>query len=231
MLDEVIYQDHENRRGEASEDAEGETAASRAYHALERMIVMLDLPPSGTTTERALIDRLGLGRTPVREAIQRLSWEGLIDVRPRAGLVIAPLRASDWPLVVAAREGVEIVLARSAARHASEAMAARLATASDAMDRAIGHDDVGSFLEADKLLDEAVAEAADNPYAVRVAGPLQTHSRRFWFRYQSRTGLARSAGRHMRLIAAILDRDEEAAAREAGLLMTMLRELAEAASR
>ena len=55
-----------------------EPAAQRAYRALERMIVTLDLSPGGTTTEGALIERLALGRTPVREAIQRLAWDGLI---------------------------------------------------------------------------------------------------------------------------------------------------------
>ncbi|RVB34886.1 GntR family transcriptional regulator, partial [Mesorhizobium sp. M7A.F.Ca.CA.001.07.2.1] len=68
-----------------------EPAATRAYHVLEHMIVTLELAPASFVTEGALIDRLGLGRTPVREAIQRLAWEGLLDVRPRAGIAIAPL--------------------------------------------------------------------------------------------------------------------------------------------
>ena len=50
----------------------------------------LELAPGSVATEGTLILRLGLGRTPVREAIQRLAWEGLIEVRPRAGLAIAP---------------------------------------------------------------------------------------------------------------------------------------------
>src|SRR5690606_24498524 len=83
-----------------------EPAAQRAYRALEKMIVTLELPPAAVVTERVLIDSLDLGRTPVREAIQRLAWEGLIEIRPRAGLAIAPLRAQDWVLIVEARRGV-----------------------------------------------------------------------------------------------------------------------------
>jgi len=208
-----------------------EAAASRAYRALERMIVTLELPPASTTTEGALIDMLALGRTPVREAIQRLAWEGLVAVRPRAGLEIAPLDAADWPLVVDARAGVEAVLARSAARHISGEAAERLREASGTMGEAVAGRDVLAFLAADKLLDEVIADAADNAFAARVAAPLQTHSRRFWFRYQSGTGLAQSAAHHMRLIKAILDRDEWQAGREAERLMAMLRGLADQAAR
>ena len=207
----------------SSRSATGEPAAARAYRALERMIVTLELAPGSVATEGALIERLGLGRTPVREAIQRLAWEGLVEVRPRAGLAIAPLHAGDWLRVLDARRGVEIVLARSAARFVTREAAdllpcggARHAEGGDA-------GDVIAFLEADKALDEAMALAADNPFAARVAAPLQTHSRRFWFRYQADTGLAEAAERHVALIRAILDGDEDGAGSEAERLMALLR--------
>lgn len=216
---------------DATKEMPAEGAAARAYRALERMIVTLELPPSATTTEGALIELLELGRTPVREAIQRLAWEGLVEVRPRAGIAIAPLKASEWPLVIDARRGVEILLARSAARHATADAAARLADASRAMNRAVAAGNVIAFLEADKLLDEITAQAADNAFAARVAAPLQTHSRRFWYRFQSDTGLTHAAQHHVGLIGAILDGDEEQAGREADQLMAMLRQLAVQAAR
>ena len=77
--------------------------AAKAYRTLEHMIVTLELAPASFVTEGALIERLGLGRTPVREAIQRLAWEGLLDVRPRAGIAIAPLHPGDWLRVLDAR--------------------------------------------------------------------------------------------------------------------------------
>lgn len=208
-----------------------EPAAQRAYHALEEMIVTLQLPPAAITTEKALIESLQLGRTPVREAIQKLAWEGLIEIRPRAGLAIAPLKAQDWVLIIEARRGVETVLARAAARHASPSALARLQDAARAMHTAVVANDVAAFLEADKLLDEIIAEASDNIFAARVAAPLQTHSRRFWYRYHSESGLARAAALHVALIRAILDRDEIRAALEAEKLMVMLRELAEETAR
>lgn len=208
-----------------------EAAATRAYRTLERMIVTLELPPSAITTEAALIERIGLGRTPVREAIQRLAWEGLVEIRPRAGLAVAPLHAGDWLRVLDVRRGVEQVLARSAARLVTRDTAERFQDAAMAMHEAVLAADVEAFLVADKSLDEVLADAADNAFAARVAAPLQTHSRRFWFRYQRDNGLAGSAEHHVRLIRAILERDEQAASAEAGSLIDMLRAHAEAASR
>lgn len=198
---------------------------------LERMIVTLDLAPGAVTTEGALIDRLKLGRTPVREAIQRLSWEGLVEVRPRAGLAVAPLERGDWLKVIDARQGVEIVLARSAARFATGPLVVRFREAALAMESAVKTGEVLKFLDADKTLDEALCAAADNFFAARLAAPLQTHSRRFWFRYQAESGLARAAEQHVRLIRAILRRNEEEAGWEAETLMRLLRAYAEAVAR
>ncbi|PAP96448.1 GntR family transcriptional regulator [Mesorhizobium wenxiniae] len=214
-----------NETGPASEPV-----AVKAYRVLEHMIVTLELAPSSFITEGAVIDRLGLGRTPVREAIQRLAWEGLLDVRPRAGIAIAPLHPGDWLRVLDARRGVEVVLARSAARFVTREAADLFHDAALAMQKAVISGNVLAFIQADKALDEALALAADNPFAARLAAPLQTHSRRFWFRYKADTGLAESAEHHVALIRSILDGDEDAAAKDAKRLMALLRGHAEAAA-
>lgn len=210
--------------------ASAEPAAIKAYHGLEHMIVTLELAPASFVTESTLIDRLGLGRTPVREAIQRLAWEGLLDVRPRAGIAIAPLHPGDWLRVLDARRGVEVVLARSAARFVTREAADLFHEAALAMQKAVISGNVLAFIQADKALDEALALAADNPFAARLAAPLQTHSRRFWFRYKADTGLAESAEHHVALIRSILDGDEEGAAKDAKRLMALLRGHAETAA-
>ncbi|QDC01296.1 GntR family transcriptional regulator [Mesorhizobium sp. 8] len=211
-------------------DPSTELASAKAYRGLEKMIVTLELAPGAVVTERVLIEHLSLGRTPVREAIQRLTWEGLLEVRPRAGIVVAPLNAADWLRVIDARRGVETVLARSAARFLAADAAPHFQATALAMHDAVLGNDVLGFLEADKSLDEALTRAADNPFAARLAAPLQTHSRRFWYRFQSGTGLAESAANHVALIGAVLDRDEERAGIEADRLMSLLRLHAQAAA-
>ena len=212
-------------------EATQESATRRAYRALERMIVTLELSPGSVTTEGALIERIGLGRTPVREAIQRLAWEGLLEVRARAGLAVTPLHASDWVKIIDARRGVEAVLARAAARHATRETAQRFHDALLAMRKAVVAGNVLAFLQADKALDEAMADASDNPYAAMIAEPLQIHSRRFWYRYQAESGLSAAADRHMTLIKAVLEGNGDEAEAESDRLMALLRSYAEEATR
>ncbi|PSJ59466.1 GntR family transcriptional regulator [Pseudaminobacter soli (ex Li et al. 2025)] len=207
-----------------------ESVSAKAHRALEKMIVTLELAPGSVTTERALIEKLRLGRTPVREAIQRLAWEGLILVRARTGLEITPLHAADWLRVLDARRGVEVILARSAARFVTPDLAPRFQATAIAMHDAVLSNDVLGYLDADKSLDEVMALAADNQFAARLVAPLQTHGRRFWFRFRSGTGLAEAAGNHVALIRAILARDEDAAATEADRLVALLRLHAQAAA-
>ena len=187
------------------------TQSERAYRALERMIVTLKLQPGETLTEGALIERIGLGRTPVREAIQRLAWEGLLEVRPRSGVQIAPLEPADFPKVLAARKGVEMLLAWGAAHYASPEHDIQFRKVEKDMLAAVAKKSVDAFLDADKAFDVVLGLAAANPYASRLAGPLQTHSRRFWFRRQRPDSLKSAADRHVALIGAIVARNEDGA--------------------
>ena len=196
--------------------------ATQAYLILERDIVTLRLAPGQMLTEAQLIDRVGLGRTPVREAVQRLAWEGLMEIRPRAGVAIAALDPSDFAKVLDARRGIEQVLAKCAARYASSADDEAFAFVGDEMREAAETADVDLFLDADKAFDTVLAAAAANPYASRLAGPLQTHSRRFWFRLKRPDSLKLAVERHIALIDAIMARDEATAEKAATALIEHL---------
>lgn len=210
---------------------DGEITASAslselAYLLLEERIVTLDLTPGSRVTEGALIEATGMGRTPVREAIQRLSWEGLVTVRPRAGLEIASLVRADWLKVIEARRGVEAVLARGAARHVDRAAAEGFARAASAMRDAAEAGDARAFLAADKEFDTVMGSVAGNDYAARLAAPLQSHSRRHWFANAKAESLGEAASHHIDLITAILSGDGDQAGAEALRLMALLETMA-----
>ena len=200
--------------------------SEQAYLRLEERIVTLDLKPGSRVTEGALIEATGMGRTPVREAIQRLSWEGLVTVRPRAGLEIAPLVASDWLKVIEARRGVEAVLARGAARHVNRQATEGFAGAASAMREAAEAGNTRAFLAADKAFDTVMGSIAGNAYAERLAAPLQSHSRRHWFANAKPESLGEAASHHIDLITAILSGDGDKAHAEALRLMALLEKLA-----
>jgi DNA-binding GntR family transcriptional regulator len=200
-----------------------ESLTTQAYLVLERELVTLRLMPGQTLTEGALIDRLGLGRTPVREAIQRLAWEGLLEIRPRSGVRVADLDPMDFAKVLDVRRGVEEVLAKCAARYASGADDEAFGFVGEQMREAASSGNVDLFLDADKAFDTVLAGAAANPYAARLAAPLQTHSRRFWFRLQRPDSLSNAVERHLELIVAIIARDEARAVQAADRLIDHLR--------
>src|SRR5688572_18605655 len=65
------------------------TLTERAYRELEEQIVTLQLKPGEFLSEYALSENLAIGRTPIREALQRLAQEGLVTVRPRKGILVS----------------------------------------------------------------------------------------------------------------------------------------------
>lgn len=199
--------------------------SDQAYRLLERHIVTLSLQPGSVTNERVLIELTGMGRTPVREAIQRLAWEGLMEVRPRSGIAITALDPKDFAKVLDAREGVEQILCRDAARYSGAYEHDKLREAAVIMKQAATTQDIPLFLDADKAFDEVLGSASLNPYATRLAAPLQSHSRRFWFRLRRDESLSNSAAAHTRMIEAIVSRDENSAVESAKQLIAHLRTL------
>jgi DNA-binding GntR family transcriptional regulator len=206
---------------------EEESRATTAYRALEERIVTLDLAPGTAITENRLAAALDMGRTPVREAIQRLAWEGLVTIRPRLGILVSEISPGDFARVLDARHAIEVLLAGSAARLASRPQRDRLAECAVAMRDAAACKDISEFLRQDKIFDEIVAIAACNPFAARVVAPLQTHSRRFWYRYFGEADLNSAAWNHMEVMQAIAAGDVDAARARAHDLLHNLRRQAE----
>ncbi|WOC16449.1 GntR family transcriptional regulator [Pseudochrobactrum sp. MP213Fo] len=203
----------------------GGSLSDQAYRLLERQIVTLQLEPGSVINERALIELTGMGRTPVREAIQRLAWEGLMEVRPRSGIAITALNPKDFSKVLDAREGVEQVLCRDAARYSGTIEHEQLHAAAKIMKQAERAHDIPLFLDADKAFDEVLGKASGNAYATRLAAPLQTHSRRFWYQLRREHGLEEPSSTHTRMIEAIVSRDENAAIASSKALIAYLRTL------
>ncbi|SHM40838.1 GntR family transcriptional regulator [Roseibium suaedae] len=207
--------------------ADEESLAQVAYHRLEEDIVTLKLKPGEAITEARLTAELGMGRTPIREAIQRLSWEGLLTIRPRLGMVIAEINPGDFTRVMEARHSLEVLLCGAAARLASKDERKALQVCAGRMRDAAADSDVIAFLRLDKEFDEIVARAACNPFAAKAVGPLQTLSRRYWFRYLGDADLEASAQGHLELMLAIeAGNERDATSKAEGLMQHFRRQAA-----
>src|SRR3954464_175792 len=110
-----------SRRARAKAPAKTELSSltERAYAQLEQMIATLELRPGAFVSEAELCERLGLGRTPVREAMQRLAREHLLQIMPRKGCVVSDCRFGDELNVIEVRRPLELVVARGAAMRAT----------------------------------------------------------------------------------------------------------------
>lgn len=188
-----------------------QSQARLAYLALERLIVTLKLKPGSMVTEGQLIDLAGLGRTPVREAIQKLAWQGLITIRPRVGLQISLIGPDDHRNVMQTRRALEPLAAALVAVHANDGIRARLTECAKAMTACSVGSDLEGFLAADKDFDGLMEEACPNTFLTAALAPLQTHARRLWFAGASVDRMDRSADLHVKVIRAIHQADPEAA--------------------
>ena len=93
-----------------------QSLSDRAYYAIRELIVTLELAPGSVVSERELMERLGVGRTPVREALRDLARERLVDVFPRRGIFVSGVDVGD----IAGLSEVRLVLEGKAARLAAE---------------------------------------------------------------------------------------------------------------
>ena len=92
-----------------------ETLTEQAYNRLEEMIVTLRFAPGAVLSEQALATEIGIGRTPVREALQRLAREGLVLVLPRKAIIVTDTDPRRQLLVLEVRREIERLLARTSA--------------------------------------------------------------------------------------------------------------------
>ena len=154
-----------------------------AYEQLEERIVTLQLPPGSALSEGALVRALGIGRTPVREALQRLAREGLVAILPRRGIVVSGIDAARQLELLLLRREVERLMASLAAERASESERERFrAIAVGMRDAARRNDDV-QFMRLDSELNALLAAACRNEYVRRAMALMAGLSRRFWYRH------------------------------------------------
>ncbi|MGE8940768.1 GntR family transcriptional regulator [Leptospira interrogans] len=162
------------------------TLTEQAYRLLEEQIVTLRLKPGDFVSEHEVADDLGFGRTPIREALQRLAFEGLVTVLPRKGILVSRSDTQNQLRVLEVRRELERLLARLGAERASEAQRQRFVDIADGMERAASTNDDIAFMRLDREHNLLVADAAHNEYASRAMRYLHGHSRRFWYLHYQR---------------------------------------------
>ncbi len=173
MADQLVY--------ETDEFQPAETLTDLAYRKLEEAIVTLRIPPGTMVSEAQLSRRFGVGRTPVREALQRLAREWLVVIMPRRGIFVSEIDVARQLRLLDARRVLERLLAQSAACRCSPAQRTQFAGIAAGMDRAAKRSDDLSFMRLDREFNLLLLDAAGNEFAAASMGLMNGLSRRFWY--------------------------------------------------
>jgi DNA-binding GntR family transcriptional regulator len=164
---------------------EGESLADFAHRRLEDMIVSMDLAPGDWVSEPMLSTRLGIGRTPVREALMRLGIERLVVPRPTRGMTVSEIDIPSHLMTLEARRALELVLMRSAARRRTAAEAERLAELVGEFRALRGSGRTVEILRIDRAFIAHLIVCSKNAQ-LNAINPLYALSRRFWIAYKDR---------------------------------------------
>lgn len=202
-----LVRDGQDRGGQEPSPSRtnGETLAETAYRLLEDRIVRLELPPGGRFTEQMLAAHCGMGRTPVREAIQRLVADDLLIVYPRKGIVVTTIRPKDVIQALDVRLVLERMIAANAAREANQEQRHALNVCAQQLLDAAARNDVDAYMRADHAFDVTLSNVSGNPFAARAVAPLQTMARRAWFYFTRNVDLVAAAERHAALARAVAE--------------------------
>ena len=137
--------------------------AERAYHELRDRIVKLQLAPGTVLREDELMAELGIGRTPLREAVKRLALEGFVAVQPRRGTYVTEVDAAEIVHITEVRAELESYAAQLAARR-MDAGARRAAEALlEQIEAMAGADDQEALMALDERIHSFVWQASGNP--------------------------------------------------------------------
>jgi DNA-binding GntR family transcriptional regulator len=203
--------------------------ADEAYIRLEEMIVTLELRPGGVFSEADLSRKIRIGRTPLREALQRLQAQHLVTTLPRRGVVVSDINIVDYLAVLETRRVLDRLVAAKAARRASPEQRSMLGHTAEAMGMAAARGDMAEFMRLDTGFDRLVESASRSAFALQASVPLHAHCRRFWYLYRHNGDLPRAAELHAALMKAVASGDEGRAGAASDALVDYLEEFAKTA--
>ncbi len=210
-------------------DASGPSLTERAYKAIEERIVTLQFGPGQLLSEHSLAEQLKIGRTPIREALQRLARDGLVVILPRRGILVSEINLLTHLELLEVRREIERLMARAAAERAGAAERKAFAKIAKGMVAAAKSNQDIAFMRLDHDLNQSIAKAARNRFASKTMGLMAGLSRRFWYsHYKDVADLPLCARLHADLARSIAGGDGDGAAAASDKLIDYIEEFARA---
>ncbi|GAB5077455.1 GntR family transcriptional regulator [Arthrobacter sp. AD-310] len=197
-----------------SDDAARKSLADVAYESIRDRLLLLDIKPGELLNDDALAKALGVGRTPIREALKRLELDRLVVTYPRRGTFATRVDVTDLSYISEIRAQLEPLAAARAARVASEAVRKHL---HDILDEVQAFNVQGATivetLQLDARVHQGMYAAAGNPHLEDILIRYDNLATRIWCMVMDRLpDLSLHVHEHVNLLRAIIDGDEDKAA-------------------
>ena len=154
-----------NTKSPTRSKLDSESLSNQAYEKIEELIVTMILKPGSPVSEAQLSTMLNIGRTPIREAMQRLSREHLVSILPKRGIFIADLDTQKQLRVLETRRELERLICKKAAKRANATERKEFERIAKDFRKAQKGKNESLFLKVDKELNELTVTAAKNEYA------------------------------------------------------------------
>lgn len=184
----------------------------KAYCALEELIVTGALPPGSQWSEVALSEKIDFGRTPTREALQKLAYQRLVWIAPRQGVFISEIDYQGQLKIIQARRDIEHLIVVQAAQLASAEEREALSEVARQLEELKSRNDVRTYMRLHFTMTRILGEASRNVYAAEFYSMLQTLARRFLHFHQNRyNDFTKICDLHIRQIEAVLASDTDGA--------------------
>ncbi|HSF02274.1 MAG TPA: GntR family transcriptional regulator, partial [Solirubrobacterales bacterium] len=193
-------------RADAAPTRADQTLRDRAYRHLLQQIVSLSLGPDEVIDEARLMQQLGIGRTPIREALFRLKLERLVNVIPYRGVVVTGLRYQDLQEALELRLPLEGVCGRLAAERITPTQLETLRRLERRHQRRAA-EELAAIVELDREFHAVLLEATQNAFLTGYLGHLQTICLRFWHYLIRRHAISDPVFNYADIIQALERRD------------------------
>lgn len=200
--------------------------AEIAYCRIEELIVTRELEPGQMISETRLSDQLGCGRTPLREALQRLKLEGYVEIHPSRGILVAPIDVVRQLDLLEVRRNLEDLMVRLGAERATAPERTHLQGLSDELRTTAVANDRTGFLRLNREVHRSLALASHNEMLANTIAVVHGQSRRFWYSQFEEQGLFEQAAHlHGATLEAVVSGDAEQASQHAAAFLDFLETL------
>lgn len=188
------------------------------FNTLRQAILTGELKPGERLMEIHLANKLGVSRTPIREAIRKLELEGLVTMIPRRGAEVAQITEKSMSDVLEVRRAVDALCVELACERISEEELEALKCACDKFEEAVASGDVKKIAQADVVLHDIIVRATGNQRLVQLVNTLSEQMYRYRFEYIKDVSQHKSLVEEHRIIyESILKKDKQTASEAAKL--------------